>query len=137
MDYRIAVATSDGVNVNGTFGAADSFLIYEVTGGKYSQGERRAFSGNEETLSGCSEKNGACGGNHGGCGGAHSGGCGGNVHSEKVELISDCRSVVCTKIGFHVQKLLEKKAIAAFDVDCSVKEALDKITSYYSRIDKN
>ena len=136
MDYRIAVATSDGVNVNGTFGAADSFLIYEVTDEKYSQGERRIFSGNEEALSDCRENSGACGENHGGCG-AHSGGCGGNVHSEKVELISDCRSVVCTKIGFHVQKLLKKKAISAFDVDCSVKEALDKITSYYSRIDKN
>ena len=136
MDFRIAVATSDGVNVNGTFGAADSFLIYEVTDEKYRQGERRIFSGNEEALSDCRENSGACGENHGGCG-AHSGGCGGNVHSEKVELISDCRSVVCKKIGFHVQKLLEKKAISAFDVDCSVKEALDKITSYYSRIDKN
>jgi len=43
---------------------------------------------------------------------------------------------VCKKIGPHAKKLLERKAIAAFDVDCSVEEALKKIIFYYNRTDR-
>ncbi|MCM1228176.1 MAG: hypothetical protein NC320_12300 [Clostridium sp.] len=65
-------------------------------------------------------------------------GCGGNGEaSAKVELVADCRAVVCKKIGFNIQKQLERKAISSFDVNCSVKEALDKISAYYSRIDRH
>ena len=53
----------------------------------------------------------------------------------KVALIEDCRAVVCKKVGFQAQKQFEKKAISVFDVECSVEEALEKITSYYYKID--
>lgn len=134
MDYKIAVASSDGTKVDLTFGAADSFLIYDVKDGVYSLSEKRTAELPEKTA-GTKEKQG-CSGNHSGCGG-NGGGCGDtDIHSARVELLSDCRSVVCLKIGFHVQKLLQKKAISAFDVDCSVEEALSKITAYYKRTDK-
>ncbi|RHV78770.1 hypothetical protein DXB01_08230 [Clostridium sp. OF10-22XD] len=56
--------------------------------------------------------------------------------SIRIEALSDCRSIVCKKIGPHAKKLLERKAIAAFDVDCSVEEALKKIIFYYNRTDR-
>ncbi|MBO4457818.1 MAG: hypothetical protein J5802_08870 [Butyrivibrio sp.] len=93
---------------------------------------------------GCGGSQAGCGGNGSGagesCGGSGSGhgGCGGSDGAfKKVELIADCRSLVCRKIGFQAQKQLEKRAIAGFDVDCSVDEALSKITAYFDKIDNH
>lgn len=132
MSYKIAVASSDRKNINETFGSAKSFVIYEVANGVYQRTEER-ISDAEETVSKNNCNSGGCG-NVGGC----SSGCGGQGNaSSKVELISDCRAVVCKKIGFHIQKQLERKAISAFDVSCTIEEALSKIISYYSRIDRH
>lgn len=157
MSYKIAVASSDGKQIDETFGAAGSFIIYEVTDGEYAKLEERVFqteadgasvsvsgmgddcgnTGNAEN--GCGDGSGTgngCG--TGGCGNGAGGGCGGaGEASAKVELISDCRCVVCKKIGFNIQKQLERKAISAFDVSCSVEEALDKISFYFNRIDNH
>lgn len=70
-------------------------------------------------------------------------GCSGRGHgcsgpadvSGRVAIIEDCRCVLCKKIGFQAQKQFEKKAISVFDVECEIKEALDKIISYYDKID--
>lgn len=165
MSYKIAVATSDGVNIDETFGLAKSFIIYEVTDGKAVRLEERVFNSESEdkipiqeashekeqtakinesgecfkAAEGCisqesREKNGECGSLKN-CGSG--GGCGGGNVSAKVELISDCRCVVCKKIGFHIQKQLERKAVSAFDVGCSVEEALSKISYYFSRVDNH
>ena len=130
MSYKIAVATSDGINVDETFGAAERFVIYEAESGKYHISEERTAGAESVSHCGSSDEK-KCEGKGGGC-------CGGSEEeSEKVGRISDCRCVVCTKIGFHVQKQLQRKAISMFDVQCSVSEALDKITGYYKRIDKD
>ena len=132
MAYKIAVGSSDGKNVDLKFGEVTKFLIYEV-GDEVLLKEEREFISEEKTetecdTSSCDTK--GCGGNGDGCQGP------GDVVG-KVELISDCRAVVCKKIGFQAQKQFEKKAISVFDVECEVKEALDKITFYYGRIDKH
>lgn len=150
MSYKIAIASSDGTQIDETFGTAKGFIIYEVTDGVYKRLEERHFHEEvtdkepEDGMSGSCGTDGDCGGGNG-CGGAGSGcgtgagyGCNGagNV-SEKVEMVSDCRCIVCMKIGFHVQKQLERKAISAFDVSCSVEEALEKISHYFMRIDNH
>lgn len=132
MSYKIAVASSDSENINETFGSAKSFVIYEVSDGVCKRFEERICTTEEKVAeNNCNSK--VCG-NSDGCG-SGCGGQGGN--SAKVELISDCRAVVCKKIGFHIQKQLERKAISFFDVSCTIKEALDKITAYYNRIDNH
>lgn len=95
----------------------------------------------EHTEAGCSggqdsdpTEAGCCGGHggHGGCG------CGTpDGSSIRIKVLSDCRSIVCKKIGPHAKKLLERKAIAAFDVECSVEDALKKIIFYYNRMDRH
>lgn len=133
MSYKIAVASSDGQNINETFGSAKSFTVYEVTDGVYIQSEERVFQSETAEILPNNCNSSSCGSSNG-C----SSGCGGHGEtSEKVEIISDCRAVVCKKIGFHIQKQLERKAISAFDVSCSIEEALSKITNYYSRIDRH
>ena len=131
MAYKIAVASSDGVNVDRTFGEALSFTIYEVDGENVSYLEKRdAGTEKVSTNTSCETNELNC---QSGCKGG--GGCGGNS-SEKVEIISDCRAIVCKKIGFGIQKHLERKAISAFDVSVTVDEAIKKITYYYLRIDR-
>jgi len=144
MSYLIAVATSDAKVVDLGFGAAKGFHIYEVDGTEYKEKEYREFAEEdtaEQAAEGCGQdgQTAGCGGNSGsGCGGNSGGGCGGaGGASKKVELIADCRSLVCQKIGFQAQKQLEKKAIAGFDVDCSVDEALAKIAAYFDKIDNH
>lgn len=140
MSYKIAIASSDGEQIDETFGSASGFIIYEVTEGAYKKLEERFFyqkenDGETEAVPGGCNPQGGCGSGNG-CGGNAGGGCGGpGKMSEKVELISDCRCVVCKKIGFQIQKQLERKAISAFDVSCSVEEALNKISYYFNRMD--
>lgn len=45
MSYKIAVASSDGLQIDETFGAAKSFIIYEVADGIYRKLEERTFRG--------------------------------------------------------------------------------------------
>ena len=142
MSYKIAVASSDGRQIDETFGSAKRFLIYEVTEGIYKRLEERAFceEGTENNdaaiVDGCNSPAGCK--KEDGCGSGTGGGCGGaGEASAKVELVSDCRCVVCKKIGFHIQKQLERKAISAFDVTCPVEEALEKISHYFTRMDNH
>ena len=128
MPYKIAVATSDGVNIDRTFGSAEYFTIYEVNEKNFTFAEKRTFQELQEiSLENCEN------GCNSGCGN----GCGNGGHSGKVEVIADCRCVVCLKIGFPIRNQLEKLAISVFDVNCSVDEALQKITAYYQRIDNH
>lgn len=131
MAYKIAIGTSDGVNVDLKFGQVTEFTIYTVEGTSYEVLETRTVP-TEEVVT--------CGGSSSGCsnGGCSGGGNGCNGSSDvvnKVALISDCRAVVCSKIGFQAQKQFEKKAISVFDIECSVKDALDKISFYYNKLD--
>ena len=142
MSYKIAVGSSDGIHVDLKFGEVTKFLIYEVTDeiklceerdvGDEEERLNREVTQNNEGISCVAVKCNSerCSGHGGGCQGAS------DVIS-KVSLISDCRCVVCKKIGFQAQKHFEKKAISVFDVECEIKEALDKITYYYSKIDKH
>lgn len=139
MSYKIAVASSDGLRIDNSFGSARFFTVYEVSDNEYHELEKRYVTSDTDEVSeadvsgtGCGSGNGCGGGS--GCGSGS--GCGGGA-DRKVGLISDCRCVVCTKIGFNVQKQLERKAISSFDVDCTIDEALGKITSYYSKIDSH
>lgn len=136
MSYKIAVASSDGKQIDETFGSAGRFIIYEVTNNTYKKAEERVFceaeADKERVL--CKPSEGC--GSGSGCGAGE--GCGkAGEGSAKVELILDCRCVVCRKIGFHIQKQLERKAISAFDVSCSVEEALEKLSYYFDRMDKH
>ena len=146
MAYKIAVASSDGINVDLHFGAAAEFLIYSVNDqGAFELSEKRkieekpageaalpAGTSDSEAGHGCGPK--ACAS---GCGNGNGGGCGAGGPSAKVEQISDVRAVVAAKIGFNVTKALEKKAIANFDVECPVQEALEKITKYFYSVDNH
>lgn len=135
MSYKIAIGSSNGKNIDLKFGEVDEFLIYEVDE-EAKLLEKRTVKKEQEKNNNpnisalkCGNKSG-CGNQGNGCSGSE------NVIS-KVSIIADCRCVVCKKIGFQAQKQFEKKAISVFDVECSVKDALEKITFYYKKIDNH
>lgn len=128
-EYKIAVATSDGVFIDRSFGGATEFDIYTVTEDGYELSEIRPVPVDLEEDRGRSE---GCGSGHG-CGP----GCAGGGHSLKVEMLSDVRCLICSKIGFQAQKQFEKRAITTFDVSCGIDDALDKITGYFARVDQH
>lgn len=141
MAYKIAIASGDGVNIDLSFGSAYAFDIYEVEGKEYRLAEKREYVLPEGAAPEKPDNAESCG-NDTGCGTSSGCGTGGGCGSTggtfpKVQLISDCRCVICKKIGFNIQKQLEKLAITSFDVDCTVNEALTKITAYLEKIDKH
>lgn len=137
MSYKIAVGSSDGKNVDLKFGEVQKFLIFTVDGKDASFTEIRPVkhTTDDPVITSCQ----GCGdGSGGGCGAGNGAGCGGPQGvSDTVELISDCRCVVCKKVGFQAQKQFEKKAISVFDVECPIRTALDKISFYYDRVDNH
>ena len=161
MAYRMAVGSTDGINIDESFGSAKFFFIYEADGTSYHLIEKRiAIAENELTNSSekgqdsfaeaafsktgqerCQEPHG-CGSTcqDGGGNGCHGGrnrcSMAGGIET-KVSLVSDCRCIICKKIGFQAQKRFEKHAITSFDIDCSVSEALEKIVSYFSKVDSH
>ena len=126
MSDKIAVATSDNLNVNQHFGGADSFKIYSAENLDFQLLEERKVTVVK------SEKQDGC---QGGCQGGNGGGCSGGSMTEAVGLVADCRAVVATKIGRNARQQLEAKAISVFDVELPIDEALSKIVGYYYKID--
>lgn len=136
MAYKMAAASLDGTWIDETFGSCTGFRIYEVEGDEVRFLTVRNVDEEAEFVE--DHAGASCGSGCGckaGCGGKD--GCDSNpTMSKKIALIADCRCVVCKKIGFHVTKQLERKAISAFDVNLSLKVALDKIAKYYAFLDK-
>lgn len=136
MSYKIAVGSSDGAKVDLKFGEVEKFMIFEVDAKKRKISEIRGVD-----THGTVTVSNRCGGLLGGC---SSPGCGGNGNGcngssdviNKVELIRDCRCIVCKKIGFQAQKQLERKAISVFDIEGDIDEILDKIIGYYAKMDE-
>ena len=139
MTYKIAVASSDGMLVNRSFKNASEFLIIKVLDNcDYKLDEIRKYNDESSQQQIYQDKENTCISN--GVGQNSSGGgsksCGGE-NSPKLKLIEDCRSIVCTQIGFKIQKQLEKRAISAFEINCRIDKALEKIILYYDKVDKH
>ena len=138
MSIKVAIASSDGLNINLHFGQAKEFIIYEAQNGAFVKKETRALplvvEPVENTSEGeCSPAVGfgcgsGCGGGGGGCGGGASG-----PLAPAVELLLDCRAVVAAQIGQNMGRQLQRNAISVFDIELPVSEALEKLAAYYKK----
>ena len=144
MSIKVAIASSDGLNIDLHFGQAKSFLIYELKGKKFELIEKREVpaganeSTSPEALS-AQDFGGGCGGGGFGCGSGggcsgSGGGCGGGAGgplAPAVELLLDCRSVVAAQIGQGMGRQFQRNAISVFDIELPISEALEKLAAYY------
>ena len=139
MSIKVAIASSDGLNINLHFGQAKEFIIYEAQNGAFVKTETRALplvvEPVENTSEGeCNPAGGfGCGSGCGGGGGGCCGGGAGGPASPVVELLSDCRSVVAAQFGQNIRRQFERKAISVFDIELPVSEALEKLATYYKK----
>lgn len=96
---KIAIASSNGKLIDLHFGDADRFIIFELKDGEGEFSEIR-------------EKNGM------------------NIdnHQERwlasIDLVEDCKAVLCSKIGKEPTIELMKLGIKPIKLDCNVKEAV-------------
>ena len=108
--YRIAAASSDGKVINQHFGRADNFLIFEISGSRYSLIERRDVT----PL------------------------CDNGEHTEEgllsaIGALKDCTAVVVSKIGAPAKRALEINGISVFEQPDYINNALEKLTAYYTK----
>ena len=143
MSLKIAIASSDGKNIDLHFGKAEKFYIYELKEKNFEFVETRNAPKQEEAESGMDAEcppGGAsgCGGGFGcGSGSGCGGGCGGSSGplSPLVEQLLDCRSIVAAQIGQNVRRQLERNAVSVFDVELPIEEALGKLAAYYLKFE--
>ena len=102
---KIAVASTDGKLVDLHFGDADRFLIYEIEDGECKFHEIR-----EKTVMPL------------------------NNHQERwvasIDLINDCKAVLCNKIGNEPTIELRKLGIKPIQLDCKVKDAVSECSKH-------
>ena len=125
MGIKVAIATSDGLNIDLHFGQAKSFLLYEFKDGKFELSEKREVPVDDSAVVALRH----CGGSGGGCGGGAASG----PLAPAVELLLDCRAVVAAQIGQGMRRQLERNAISVFDIEISVEDALKKLAAYYAK----
>ncbi|MCK9151954.1 NifB/NifX family molybdenum-iron cluster-binding protein [Methanobacterium alcaliphilum] len=102
---KIAVASTNGKIIDLHFGDADQFLIYKINNGNYEFDEIR-----EKTPIPL------------------------NNHQERwvasIDLINDCKAVICSKIGKEPTIELRKMGIKPVQLDCNVKEAVKECSKH-------
>jgi predicted Fe-Mo cluster-binding NifX family protein len=96
---RIALASSDGINVNLHFGKAFKFSIYELEGNKPNFLETREVEKNTE------EK---------------------HQWDKSLKIIRDCEVVICVQAGMKARLGLKKTGIKLVEDEGPVKEVLDR-----------
>lgn len=156
MSLKVAIASSDGINIDLHFGKASSFYIYELQGKNFVQTEVRDVPVvNSESSGSSAESAGGgecgsggfggsdCGGFGGGCGsgfgagcGGSGGGCGGGAGGAilpRVSKLLDCRAIVAAQIGQNMRRQFERNAVSVFDIELPVEEALNKLAAYYTK----
>ena len=119
MSFRIAAATSDGINIDLHFGHADTLFLYEVQNdGSYKLAEKIQIP---KISQGCG--NGCVGGCHGGRGGA----------VIDTSFLKGTKYVLAAKVGNGIEKALLRNNITAFSVETTIDNAIRKIKIYENR----
>jgi predicted Fe-Mo cluster-binding NifX family protein len=102
---KIAVASTDGKIIDLHFGDADQFLIFKIKNGKGIFQEIRKKT--EIPL---------------------------NNHQERwvasIDLINDCKAVLCNKIGNEPIVELRKMGIKTIQLDCDVDDAIKECSEH-------
>lgn len=130
MSFKVAVATSDGINIDLGFEKADRFLILDVSddGTYVEEGYRLSPSGLKSLTSaeGCHSEKSGCNSCSKGCDGA-----------VNVEFLWDVTFVLATEFSHKVSKLLNRIFIDNLAVSLPIKKAIPKLAVFENRRNRN
>ncbi|MCR5797308.1 MAG: dinitrogenase iron-molybdenum cofactor biosynthesis protein [Eubacterium sp.] len=107
-NYRVAVASSDGIVVNDHFGKAKGFYIYQV-----SEDERIIFLEKREMTPVCDQ------GNHDK-----------RRLRENLEKLEDCRYLLVSRIGNGAAAMAESMGIESYEIPGMIQESIEKLIKY-------
>lgn len=102
---KIAIASTDGKTIDLHFGDANQFLIFNIhdEGGDFKEIREKT----KIPL---------------------------NNHQERwiasIDLVNDCKAVICSKIGYEPAIELRKLGIKPIQLDCNVNEAVKECSSH-------
>lgn len=119
ITFKVAIASESGLFIDEHFGRAPKFLIFEVgKNGIYHQIDSRKNVPPEEYLE-----------NHD------------QALTKIINKVKDCRFVLAEKIGPDAKLKLASKNIRAYELDCSIAESLERLSSvvygnYLSNVSK-
>ena len=115
---KVAVVSSDGINLDLHFGEANDFIIYELKDGIYKKSDIRAIP--PKNIHPNKE-----GGRIGGC-------CFRDEEQlEKIaEIISDCEYLLINKIGNHPSRILQRQDVFILETNGTINERLKKLAEY-------
>ncbi len=106
--YRIAVASSDGINVNEHYGRARNFYIFDVV-----ENESYSEAGVKELIPACN-------------GGVHD-----SEHLKRsAGYFADCRYVIASRIGPGAMAALEDVGVEGYEFAGDIDEAIDRLVRY-------
>ena len=116
MSFKIAVATSDGINIDTDYSKATKFLILNVDdeGNYQKEGYLHNYS---LSIDGC----GSCVGCHGGC------------QANETEFLWECSYVLATSFSHRITKLLNRIYIDTLEVNLPIEEAVPKVIAFENR----
>ena len=129
--YKIAVSSSDGINVDSSFGGSSFFFIYEIEKGSIKNVSRLYLNHEKddclkedkrETL-GCTGKR---------CGQGLKE-CRGKEALKFLDEFSDVTCIIVNKAGSKVKDAFALKAISVLETDIDVKTAVDKAIIYFEK----
>ena len=106
-DFRVAVASSDGIVVNNHFGHAATFYVFEVKDDKIELLEKREV----EPVCHLGEHDEA-------------------KLQENAERLADCDFLLASRIGDGAQRVLESKGIVCYQIPGFISESIDKMVRF-------
>jgi len=111
MEYLVAVSSRDGIMVHQHFGHTEEFQILQVV-----DNERFEFLEHRRVDPTC-----------------HSGDHDENHLAQTVEILSDCKYVLSSKIGRGAQIALQAKGITPLEIAHFIDYAMEKLMLYDQR----
>lgn len=106
MSYKVAVASSDGKFINRHFGHSNQFLVFELDETNYKFLELRQ---NAPPCNGQEHHEGKM--------------------AESIDLLSDCRAILASRIGPGAAALLSSRGIIPLEVPDFIDDTLKKLLS--------
>ena len=121
MSYRVAITSSDGINIDQHFGSTRLFYVLQIEeAGKWQILESRAVAAEAiTTLAAEQGKMGECSGHN-------------DVFLDYVShLLSDCTYLLTSKIGSRPYQLLMANHITPLEAPRDLSVTIEKVNQYY------
>ncbi len=108
QEYRVAVASSDGIVVNNHFGRARDFYIYQVD-----HTEQIHFQEKRSVIPVCD------GGNHDD-----------DKLEENIKKLQDCNYLLVSRIGGGAAAMAERYGIESYEIPGLIPDSIGQLTRY-------